>query len=415
MKVVAALFACLGIAAGMLANGRTEVWTIAVTGDLHGYLSPCGCTSPMMGGIRRRAAAIEALGPNRVLLDNGGFVNGTDKQSLFKAQAAAEAIAASGVAAINISAADAALGKGAILSVAQLSDHRLVSTQFPHDNDLDVLPWIQKGPFLIGGVTTDSEAIGTGLGIDLAPLSSAVDDLLEQARKNGSKAALMLSGSLDRAKEIAQSHPDLALIVYSATGDPPTEPLHSGNTVLVTAADRGRHLTSIKFDGEFRSYRTQLLTPEIDDDPAVTAIYQTYLKRVDGANLIDLWPRFKTDPYAGSETCVSCHAEAAEIWKRSGHHHALATLEEDGHGRDPDCVVCHVTGLSSTDGFRTRETTPTLADVGCESCHGPGKEHSVQPKLRQMAKVGEQACVPCHTVENSPNFDFKTYWARIKH
>ncbi|HSI73617.1 MAG TPA: multiheme c-type cytochrome, partial [Fimbriimonas sp.] len=98
----------------------------------------------------------------------------------------------------------------------------------------------------------------------------------------------------------------------------------------------------------------------------------------------------------------------------SAHAHALLTLEKEGHPRDPDCVSCHVVGLQFSTGFKSRQKTPQLANIGCESCHGAGAKHAAKPSLK-LRKLTEQACLPCHTTENSPHFDFKTYWKKIRH
>ena len=73
-----------------------------------------------------------------------------------------------------------------------------------------------------------------------------------------------------------------------------------------------------------------------------------------------------------------------------------------------------------------------MIDVGCESCHGPGQKHvaaemgadsALQEKLQQaMVVTVQQAressvhwCVNCHDLDNSPDFDFDTYWPEVAH
>jgi hypothetical protein len=39
----------------------------------------------------------------------------------------------------------------------------------------------------------------------------------------------------------------------------------------------------------------------------------------------------------------------------------------------------------------------------------------MNPAKNKLPKVGAASCAPCHTVENSPTFDFEEYWEQIKH
>ena len=49
----------------------------------------------------------------------------------------------------------------------------------------------------------------------------------------------------------------------------------------------------------------------------------------------------------------------------------LRPLAKKGKAGDDECVRCHVTGLSLPDGYRRSNERPELAQVSCESCHGP--------------------------------------------
>ncbi len=119
--------------------------------------------------------------------------------------------------------------------------------------------------------------------------------------------------------------------------------------------------------------------------------------------------------YAGDATCNSCHAKAHTVWTLSRHAHAMETLRRVKHQLDPECVVCHVTGLDVRGGYTSRTETPALARVSCESCHGPGGKHVKTEQKADILRGSEATCRGCHTVEHDPHFDIKSRWKKIAH
>ena len=93
-------------------------------------------------------------------------------------------------------------------------------------------------------------------------------------------------------------------------------------------------------------------------------------------------------------------------------------------------VGWHPTGFFPyTSGYESLQKTPELINTGCEDCHGPGEKHctvelghneQLQKKLRKAvvitkAESKKQQCVTCHDLDNSPDFDFDTYYPQIEH
>jgi hypothetical protein len=146
---------------------------------------------------------------------------------------------------------------------------------------------------------------------------------------------------------------------------------------------------------------------------------------------------------------MDCHETSYYIWKKTGHAKAFDTLVKLDPPRqfDPECVSCHVIGWHPTkyfpyeggyesfDGDEAKglAKTPHLIDVGCESCHGPGGAHvaaemgsdeALQRKLQKAVVVtkeevqdhaSDKYCRSCHDLDNSPEFDFETYWPKVEH
>ncbi len=394
---------------------RTEETVVLIGGSTDGYLSPCGCTKPMSGGIRRRVNAITALakGGKVVILENGGLVKGTGRQDEMKAETMAESLRAAGVSAANLTSSEAALGPAMVESIQRLSG-RVFLTGSVKVTDDSVTATRRSGPFLIGAATEKADVLATALSGREVPVEQTVAELLAQAKSMELAPVLLYDGSREKARELATANPAFALIVFRSTGDPPGQVERVGSTLLVTPGERGKHVIRLTYGKGFGNYSVVKLGPDVDDDPTAARAYDRYLTRVSNEKLLERTPRQPGEGYVGSKQCGSCHSEAFDVWKTTAHSHALKTLEDDKHGRDPDCVGCHVVGLEYDTGFQDRLKTPDLADVGCESCHGPGAEHSQNPSVK-MGKAGEKSCLPCHTKENSPNFDFESYWKRVIH
>ncbi len=420
MKALYWLGACAAMAAGLATGaGEAKKQVLLVTGDTAGYLSPCGCVSPMTGGIRRRATALKALSVSgrTTIVDNGGLVTGVGRQDQVKAEALAEAIKLTKVNAVNLGMTEARLGSGMVGSLNRLSGKRFLSSSLAPSETNELPQTVKSGPFLIGAVEPDAEAMAPALRENATPTSLAVRALLDEAARGRLVPVLMTRGDEASARKLAEGNPKLRLIVYRNDGNPPTEPVRVGETLLVTPGDRGKHLVRLEWDGKaFGAYRLVALGPEYEDDPVVARVFKRYVARVGDEKLIEQLPRVATATYVGAEACMRCHADAGKAWQKTGHARALSSLEKVGQDRDPECVGCHVTGLESESGFRSRAETPKLADVGCESCHGPSghsKKTGVSPaKAREQAKA---ACGKCHNPDHSPKFDFDMYWPKVSH
>jgi hypothetical protein len=77
------------------------------------------------------------------------------------------------------------------------------------------------------------------------------------------------------------------------------------------------------------------------------------------------------------------------------------------------------------------EQSKLLHTNGCENCHGPGSAHvaaengdvdvsdeeleKLQLEMRLTLKQAEDKCFECHDIDNSPDFEFESYWEEVKH
>ncbi len=137
--------------------------------------------------------------------------------------------------------------------------------------------------------------------------------------------------------------------------------------------------------------------------------------------------------YAGTKKCRPCHLKEYNAWSETKMAKAFELLKpgvkaaektkakldpKKDYTTDPACLACHTTGYGMPGGFVDAATTPDMAGVGCEMCHGPGgtylkPEHmSLQNKEYKKASlvaiglvgtITKEQCTPCHNPK-SPFF-----------
>ena len=158
-------------------------------------------------------------------------------------------------------------------------------------------------------------------------------------------------------------------------------------------------------------------------EPRVAELERAYHQEVGQLNLA--WARehgqdceapSPTRPgFIGTVLCGSCHPEALKVWQATRHPHAYEALEKEGKQYHLDCVGCHLAGWQQAGGVCRVDRTENRREVACESCHGPGFAHLVNPvKATIRRSASPEVCTGCHDHENSPAFDYPSYLARIR-
>lgn len=157
----------------------------------------------------------------------------------------------------------------------------------------------------------------------------------------------------------------------------------------------------------------------------------------------------ETFGYVGPDKCRKCHEEQFKDWAQTRMARSfevlkpgtapeakrLASLDVDGdYTHDEGCLPCHTTGYGLEGGFVSIETTPSMAGVTCEACHGPGGGYAgtimsaSKPRFLTAEATArglqyppkEEVCGVCHN-ESSPFvgmdyvFDFKERVSRGTH
>ena len=117
----------------------------------------------------------------------------------------------------------------------------------------------------------------------------------------------------------------------------------------------------------------------------------------------------------GEKACKNCHYQEWNAWRNTAHAKAFKTLSDLKVDQDPNCVLCHSTGLSKDLRLVELIEHTALPDVQCDSCHGGNNEHLNNPSLFSMKRGAQKTvCEKCHTRSQSPNFNFERYIDMIR-
>ncbi|MBI5186033.1 MAG: hypothetical protein HZA01_09955 [Nitrospinae bacterium] len=412
-------------------EAKPPSFTILYTGNTLEEIKPCGCSKEAdFGGLPRRAAAIKSVREkekNVLVLDAGDSLKGSSAQGRLKADFIARALPVMKYNAALAGEKDFAYGPS--FFAAQGFGGWLASNlKYPGASFLDIIVKELSTGIRVGIIGLIDPALfpnASHAGISIEPpgkfLKERLASLLRENRVD--IPALLFHGSDTQANEILSEFPAIKIIVAGHTDDPenetPKEPVQREERGIFFADNRGRRIGEITVSqGEAPALRHRWITLDasINDDPDMEPLYAEYKESAKKLFMEKSEKGKKareTSPYVSAESCMPCHEKIVSGWRLTRHARALETLESEGGSFDPECVGCHVTGYGSG-GYVEREVTPELGNVQCESCHGPGKEHTADSS-KPYGKANEETCRRCHTRSKDPRFSFKEYWEKIRH
>jgi hypothetical protein len=373
-----------------ITSGQEQILNIVYTGGMHGELEPCGCSPKVnFGGVARISGYLaqhkRELCPY-ILIESGNFTDRATAQGRLKAEAFLRAF--------NIMRYDA---------VALLKNERA----FPEDF---FLPIIKKYSIpVISDLSQYNKSISVKRKNIIVNVSIDPKNIREDAIN-----ILLTDRSISELKSVNGWD-----VIINSSGEIIEEPLKINTTIIVAGYPEGKRLgiLTIFIDsyGHIRDFkhRWQPLGDDIPEDMRVRSILADYDSKV--AMLLREADRPATETtYVGVSGCAECHQIFVESWQKTRHARAFSSLEHVGKSADPECLPCHTVGFGEEGGFYTIETTPELANVQCEACHGLDREH-LEDFSRPMQPVTESVCQKCHTKDKSPDFDYPVYLEKVKH
>lgn len=410
----------------ILADWETPRAAIVFTGDIHGYMEPCGCAENQSGGFARRGGLLKVLREDKkwptTALDVGGSLN--EARITYPQTKIKFAVMLKGLNKMGYQGQ--ALGREELMLGAQ--DLYTQYTQDASEPDFHV-PFLSANTTIFGtkelGTPSETKVFEVGdlkVGVtsvvgksnrdelELAGVTRDPNELLIQEAREVLPAALeklkaespdllvlLSAGTIEESKALAQEFPDFNIVVTSGSvEDPKSDAVYIGKTLLVQVGKKGKNaaVVGVYPDNQFKYAVLALTKDQFPEDPAMHELMADYQNRL-RENWAELSAQRIADPdgrqFIGAESCKECHTYAYGVWSESKHAHALDSLVKGRPGTeqswvnrtwDPECLACHTTGwepqkaLRYQSGFVDLETTPHLAGQQCENCHGPGSVHA---------------------------------------
>lgn len=390
--------------------------TVYFSGNLQGYLDPCGCAQGQFGGLKRRANFAESA--KGIFVENGDLTSRPEKLDQLKQEVVLKSFQEMNYKVINLGEKDLYLGLEPLHAspIVVISGNFLVRGEpvFPAFHE------IEQPPFqlvIIGllGESFRSEVQKIDENYDIASPKETLKKILEKIPSDR-KIVLLFHGTRFEAAPLAVNFPQIEAIICA----------HEYNMLkeaqlIFPAGMYGKELGQLRWQTPKDAVEYQLValnSPNLENTLVQKLMNEFYQKMRQEKNLIQpISNTYSNTKYVGSLQCSSCHSKEYKIWEKSLHFKAIPTLQAKKQDQNPDCLRCHTVGYGMPSGYL--ETTSAMAvpeklgAVGCESCHGPGEKHLLDPKVSMSASPS--SCLVCHQGENSPHFNFETYWPKIKH
>lgn len=409
-------------------NSKTKV-SFLIAGDTAGWIVPCGCTTKQSGGLLRRGSLVSQMTSETppIVLDVGGAAAGKSDYHRAKLEAILLGEIKMGLAAHNIGASELAFGASVIRQLeSDLAVPFISANVMDSNGELVTEPMkiVSQGgsSFAVIGVIDPMFASGD---LHIKDPRQSILDLLDQIDEPIDGIVVLAYLPRESLMELAKQLPEVDAVIGGPTGQT-VAATQFGATWVASSTNKGKFVVQLQFDpGEANRWSADVV--EVDDsladDPIQTAnlaLFHEVLEKADfdaaetGLSNLRFVSSNSDNQFAGNRSCSQCHSQDGTHYASTKHSVAWETLQAKRSQVDPYCQQCHTTGFGAKTGFASIAKTPNLFDVGCESCHGPSSRHVEDPKVRTVF-IAQDQCVQCHDRENSPAFEYNSYWQRIVH
>lgn len=406
---------------------------IVYTGNTLGELKPCGCSGEdEQGGFERRMTYVQQTrsgNPNMLLVSTGDNFKEPTTQGKIKARYLLDSLAQMDYDAVALGDHDLVYGNEFI---RKREDIPWLGSNI--ESEGLILPKVRIKRFTNGLkaaliAVADPTLFGATRhsGARVSDPAETVKQRIDAVKKSENPDLVILLSHMPRDKALNLTDMDGVDVVIN--GHIETEddiidmtPVSRGGKIFIQPGPRGQKMGELRVriePGKEPSYEQRMvrLDSSIKFAPEMVELYEAYNGEIEDlffASRAAQKKRTQQKVYATEQTCMTCHAQAHEVWSQSRHGHAYATLRKINKAFDPECLQCHVTGFDVPGGFISEVDTPELENVQCEVCHGAGREHAASPGPG-FGLEAREACKRCHVKNHSPKFNFAEYWPKIKH
>ncbi len=403
-------------------SSESSDWQLVYSSNLHGELKPCGCSPEgNLGGMLRRASKLDQLRQRRktITVSIGDLLDEPNEQGTIKNRYIVK-----GMEKLRLDAILPGETELAHVDFEKLNLPWVLSNSTSYSN-IPQYRKIQLGNgrlVIIVGVLEPALASKTGIVLEDATeaLRRIIRDLQAKPMDSiivlahGSELWTRNISRIKRVNIIVRGHLLKKTDGTSSHGEH-VQP-------ILAAGYRGQNIGLARFKsetGKMVANQIIALPKSVPDHPEFSHLYAQY-----DADVV-IWFRARTlamknkasnrtHVFASASVCKQCHQQEYTIWHSTRHANAYNTLTRVKKNEDPECLLCHTTGMGNVDGFVSSSVTPELVNVQCESCHGAARKHAAYPVVHQPWKAMSH-CRNCHTPENSPAFDLVSYGKKIVH
>jgi hypothetical protein len=421
--------------AGLFKDARPDA-VLVLSGPMHGYLQPCGCSRPQVGGLERRSELVKRLqarGWPVALADLGDLApkhmpGHLHEQDRIKYETALQTLQQMGYAAVGLGLTEIALPLEHALALAQnwqppfvlaanLNDKEgrfpdmfrgwaVQETRPPENKTAATPPQLRVGYIGLVGTSVADKAKERDASLVFDPVDQVLPRVLEQVQQQKPDLLVLLfQGLLEEARQLAKQYPQFHVILAQDEYDTPTVvPKFEGKTLLVGLGydNKGKYVGLVgvtrKPEGFGLQYKLLELgeafeLPDAETNPA-RELMRDYVLRVHQGNFLAKWAKgehehqrtFPEATYVGAEACKDCHRSAYATWSKSKHSLAYENLAKYGR---------------PTTRLERKNQPPLLIgrhhDPECIRCHTTGFDYRGGfVSAETTPRLGGNGCENCH-------------------